>query len=208
MSKRLFDLSEGILALEAQLDNEELTDEERRALVDAWLEAQGDVETKLDNTAAWIESLETMAEMRKYQAERMRRLAQADENRAKRLREGLKLYFQRHKLTKFRTPRFTIGLQASGGKRALIVPNSWEQEPELAPGIFRKVVTQLDRDAIRRSVEDFYKQAEFVTAKAVDDQERRRLFAEWIERDELARRTKEMIEGCELAERGTSIRIR
>src|SRR5262245_47257136 len=112
MSKRLFDLSEEILALEALLDNDELTDEQRQVLVSTWLEVQGDVATKLDNTAAWVESLEAMAEQRKVQAERMRRLAQADENRANRLKEALKIYFRRHELTKFKTPRFTIGLQA------------------------------------------------------------------------------------------------
>lgn len=208
MSKRLFDLSDEILALEAALDHEELTDDERQALVDAWLEVQGDVETKLDHYAAFITSLEAYAEMRKYQAERMRRLAQADENRATRLREALRLYFRRHRLERFKTPRFTIALQASGGKRALIVPNSWEHEPELAPAIFRKVVTQLDRENIRAYVESFYTQAEAATAGAKNDQERRLLFKEWIERDEQARITKELIEGCELAERGTSIRIR
>jgi hypothetical protein len=208
MSKRLFDLSDEIISLEAQFDDEELTDDERLALVDAWLEAQGDAAQKLDNYAAFIESLDTYAEQRQYQAERMKRLAQADENRAKRLREALKIYFRRHELTKFKTARFTIALQQNGGKAPLIVPPSWEQEPDLAPASFRKVVTQLDREAIRRAVEEFYKQAEFVTAKAADDQERRRLFADWIERDELARKQKELIEGCAIGERGTSIRIR
>jgi len=208
MSKRLFDLSDEILSLEEQLDNDELTDEERQVLVDAWLEAQGDVETKLDNYAAFIEALETYAEQRKYQAERMRRLAQADENRAKRLKEALKIYFRRHELTKFKTPRFTIALQKSGGKAPLVVPPSWEQEPELAPAPFRRVVTQLDREAIRQAVEDFYKQAEFYCSKAKDDAERQQMFKEWLETDELARKQKELIEGCELAQRGESIRIR
>jgi Siphovirus Gp157 len=208
MSKRLFDLSDEILSLESLLDNEEMTDEQRQSLVDAWLEAQGDVTAKLDNYAALIESLEAYAEQRKIQAERMRRLAQADENRAMRLKEALKIYFRRHELTKFKTPRFTIGLQANGGKRALTVPPSWEQEPELAPEQFRRVVTELDHLAIRSLVEVFYASAEKVTASAKNDEERRRLFKEWIETDAEARRVKQLIEGCELAERGTSIRIR
>jgi hypothetical protein len=208
MSKRLFDLSDEILTLEALLDNEELTDAQRESLVEAWLEAQGDVEAKLDNYAAFIESLEAYSETRKVQAERMRRLAQADENRAKRLKEALKIYFRRHNLERFKTARFTIGLQASGGKRALIVPPSWEQEPQLAPAAFRKVVIELDTNTIRAAVEAFYAQAEKVTAEAKDDQDRRRLFKEWIERDEEARTMKELIEGCALQERGTSIRIR
>jgi hypothetical protein len=208
MSGRLFDLSDEIISLEAALDHEDLTDDERQALVEAWLETQGDAAQKLDNYAAFIQSLEAYAEMRKLESERMRRLAQADENRATRLREALKIYFQRHDLAKFKTPRFTIALQTSGGKRALIVPISWEQEPELAPAIFRKVVTHLDRENLRAYVESFYKQAEADTAGEKNDHERRLLYKEWIERDEQARRTKELIEGCELAERGTSIRIR
>ncbi len=208
MSKRLFDLSDEILSLEARLDDDDLTDEERQALVDQWLEAQGDVTAKLDNYAAFITSLESCAEQRKFQANRMRILAQADENRAKRLREALKIYFERHELTKFKTPRFTIALQANGGKRALTIPQSWEQEPALAPELFHKVVVELNRDTIRRVVEDFYELAEAVTAEAKDDEDRRRLFKEWMERDEQSRRTKELIEGCELAERERSIRIR
>src|SRR5262245_42141599 len=102
MSKRLFDMSEEILALEAQLDNDELTDEQRQEVVDFWLEAQGDVARKLDNYAAFVESLETYAEQRKFQAERMRRLARADENRVERLKEALKIYFRRHELERFK----------------------------------------------------------------------------------------------------------
>jgi hypothetical protein len=208
MSKRLLDLSDEILSLETLLDNEELTDEQRQELVDVWLEAQGDVMAKIDNYAAFIESLETYAEQRKIQAERMRRLAQADENRAKRLKEALKIYFRRHDLTKFKTPRFTLALQRSGGKRALTVPPSWEQDPTLAPAAFRKLVIALDTGAIRAVVEDFYNKAEEVTAQAKTEQERRELFKRWIESNEDVRKIKELIDGCELQDRGSSIRIR
>jgi len=90
----------------------------------------------------------------------------------------------------------------------LIVPPSWEQEPELAPAAFRRVRIEIDTGEVRRVVEWFYAQAEKETAEAKDDQERQRLFKEWIESDEDARKIKELIEGCELQERGSSIRIR
>jgi hypothetical protein len=154
MSKRLFDLSDEILALEADLDNDELTDEERQVMVDQWLEAQGDTERKLDHYAALVSSLEAYAEQRKFQAERMKRLAQADENRAKRLREALKIYFQRHDLTKFKTPRFTIALQKNGGRAPLYVPEPWEHDPALAPEQFHDVEIRLDKDAIRAALEN------------------------------------------------------
>ena len=183
--KRLFDLSDEILALEAQLDDEELDDDRRQQLIDAWLEAQGDAEQKLDNYAAWIESLETSAEQRTYQAERMLRLAQADKHRAKRGKERLQLYFERHGLKKFKTPRFTIGHQANGGKAPLIVPPTWEEDPTLAPENFRKVSYSLDKEAIRAALE------------AVFDGEAERERAEWL-----------MDAGCKIGERGSSIRIR
>jgi hypothetical protein len=208
MSKRLFDLSGEILALEAQLDDEELTDQQRHNLVHQWLEAQGDVAQKLDNYAAFIESLKTYAEQRKFQADRMRMLARADENRVERLRELLRLYFERHDLTKFKTARFTIALQTNGGKRAMTVPPSWEQDPTLAPEQFRKVKVELDTDAIRAVVEDFYRRAEAVTTQAKNEGERRSLFKQWIESNPEVRAIKELIEDCELAERGHSIRIR
>lgn len=208
MSKYLLELSADILSLEERLDNDELTDEQRQALVDEWLYAQGDVAQKLDNLAAWIESLEAYAEVRKAQAERMRALARVDENKAKRNKEILKIYFRRHELTRFRTPRFTLSLQTSGGKRALIVPPSWEQDPANAPEQFRKTVVQLDTDEIRRAVEGFYADAETITANAKTDEERRALFKAWLDSDPALRWKKELIEGCSLAERGQSIRIR
>jgi hypothetical protein len=208
MSKRLFDLSDEILKLEEVLDSEDLTDQQRHDLVHAWLEAQGDVTYKLDNYAALIELLKAHIDQRKFQAERMRALARVDENRVERLRELLRIYFQRHELTKFKTLRFTISLQTNGGKRAMTVPPSWEQDPTLAPAQFQRHVVELNTDEIRRVVEDFYAKAEAVTAQAKNEWERRSLFKQWIETNEDVRKIKELIEGCELQERGSSIRIR
>lgn len=150
--KPLLALSDEILALEADLERDGLTDDQREALVDAWLEAQGNAAEKLDNYAAWIESCEAMAEQRKYQAERIGKLAQADENRATKAKERLKAYFERHELKKFQTARFSLTLQRNGGKAPLILPETWEADPASAPEAFQQRIIKLDREAIREAV--------------------------------------------------------
>lgn len=150
--KPLFALSDDILALEAELERENLTDEERQTLVDTWLDAQGDVKSKLDNYAALIEQYKANAELRQYHAERMAKLATADFQRAKELKARAKAYFERHELTRFQTTRFTLQLQKNGGKAPLIIPQAWESEPASAPEAFQQRTIQLDKAAIRSEV--------------------------------------------------------
>ena len=153
MSKSLFALSEEVLILEADLEREDLTDEQRVGLVDAWLEAQGDVAAKLDNYAAFITELEARAGARNAEARRLGVLAHAEEQRAASLKERLKLYFQAHEMKKFETTRYKLALQANGGKQIVII----EVEPEQLPEEFHRVVPariEADRDALRTALED------------------------------------------------------
>lgn len=152
MSKSLFTLSDEILILEAELERDDLTDGERAALVDAWLETQGDVTAKLDNYAAYIKQLESQAAIREEESKRLALLAAADQNRAESLRARLKAYFEAHELKKFETPRYKLALQANGGALPLLIPPSWEHEPAAAPEAFQRRVVQLDRDAIREAI--------------------------------------------------------
>lgn len=138
--KSLFGLSESILELEAELERDDLTDEERARAVDDWLSAQG------------IAELEASAEARATEAKRLQLLAAADANRAASLKERLKSYFQAHDLNKFKTDRYNISLQANGGKLPVIL----EVEPEQLPEAFHRVIPariEADRDAIRAALE-------------------------------------------------------
>lgn len=148
----LFSLSDEIFALEASLENDDLTDEQRAALVDAWLEAQGDVAVKIDNYAAYIRELEARSIARQYEAGRLEALAKTDTNRIASLKARLKLYFEAHGLTKLETPRFKVAIQKNGGIVPLVVPPEWEAEPASAPEAFQRRVILLDKEAIREAI--------------------------------------------------------
>ncbi len=152
MSQTLFKLSDDIQYLEFLLNDDELTDEQRQNLVDCWLEAQGDAELKLDNYAALIQELDARSTARAIEARRLVALANADAAKMDNLLARLKLYFQRHELKTFETPRYKLTLAGHGGKVPLIVPEEWENDPAAAPEAFQRRVIQLDKDAIREAI--------------------------------------------------------
>ena len=145
--KPLFQLSEDILALEAELERDDLSDEQRAALVDAWLETQGDVAAKLDNYAALIRELDARSETRAAEARRLVALANADAERMASLSARLKAYFERHNLKNFSTARYKLSLQRNGGKMPIVI----EVEPERLPEEFHRVIPariEADRDKL------------------------------------------------------------
>lgn len=152
MNKTLFDLSSEILQLEAQLDDELLTDDQRADLVDHWLEAQDDIATKLDNYAALIEEKSARAQIKLAEARRLSLSAEQETAQVLRLKERLKFYFERHDLKRFATDRYNITLAAHGGLVPLIVPPEWESDPANAPEAFQKRIVQLDKTAIREAI--------------------------------------------------------
>jgi hypothetical protein len=199
MSKRLFELSPEILQLEAELESDELSEEQRAEKIAAWLEAQDNAAQKLDNFAAWITSCDAMAEERRAQAARMTALARADENRAQRGRECLKLYFKTHQLATFKAPRFTIGLQASGGSLPVIL----DVEPEqLSAQFIEQVITyKVKTDELRSALI----KVEAERSALLKAFEEKVISAE--ELDQALAKIQPIV-GAHLGERGKSIRIR
>jgi hypothetical protein len=203
----LYDISTALRELEAKLlDNAgEIPDEAFEACLDA---AADQRDQKLDGYCALIRELEERANARSNEANRLQQLAAADQQAAERLRSRLKWFFERHQLPKVETMHFRISLQNNGGVLPLHIPQAWETEPASAPEVFHRRSIQLDRELLRKTVTRFYARAEEVTAGAQTEQERRRLFAAWLERDEEARQTYAQIAGCSLGERGRRIVIR
>lgn len=152
--KTLFNLSDEILKLEADLERDDLTDEQRVGLVDAWLEAQGDVVIKLDNYAAYIKQLEAQSAAREEEAHRLSLHAAADQHRANSLRARLKLYLETHGHTRFETVRFKLAVQMNGGKVPIIFPPEWETDPASAPEVFQRREIRLDKNAVRTAIEN------------------------------------------------------
>lgn len=150
--KSLFGLSSDIQALEAELEREDVTDEQRVSLVDTWLTAQGDLVVKLDNYAAYIKELEAMAAAREEEARRLTLLAAANQNRANSLRARLKTFLETHGYAQFETVRFKLALQVNGGRLPVVLPPEWLDDPASAPEAFQRREIKLDKDAIRDAI--------------------------------------------------------
>lgn len=147
---RLLDLSDDILQLEREMEDEELAEEERDELIDQWLEAQGQASINIDNYAAWILEIESRAETRRFHAERLRALARADESRAKRAKDRLKLYFERHNIERFTTARFNLQLEKNGGRLPIIV----DIDPKYLPTDYQIISYEANIEVLRRALEE------------------------------------------------------
>lgn len=130
----------------------DVSEDDAEAAIDRWLEenahALGD---KLDGYGTIIRQFEERAAFRKAEADRLRALAQTDENNVKRLKDRLRWFFETHGIQKQETARFKFSLAANGGKAPLelLVP------PEEIPSAWRtEVVTyRPETDAIREALE-------------------------------------------------------
>jgi Siphovirus Gp157 len=162
MAKRLFDLSDDLLKLEALLTETggEFSDDEAGKALEAFFEQTHlDVATKVDGYCALIREFELRGDAREEEAKRLSALAATDYNAADRLRKRLKTFLEIHKIAKLDTPRFRISIRANGGKLPLIVPDAWEKDPSAAPERFHRKTISLDKDAIRTALTDFYEKA-------------------------------------------------
>jgi Siphovirus Gp157 len=149
-SRSLFQISDDIQYMNAVLDD--LDDSQQQQLISEWLETLAEErDRKLDNYATLIAELEARAEIRKKEAKRLNDLAAADENRAKLLKDRLKLFFETHHLKKIETDRFRLSMVKHGGKTPLILDESVvaSQLPER----FQKVNIKPDTEAIRQALE-------------------------------------------------------
>jgi hypothetical protein len=154
----LYALSADIKLLEHHLSDDELTDEQRQALIDEWQEAQFQAEGKIDDYAALIRSVEMRAQQRLDEAKRIREeairieaIAAPDLKLAEKLKERLTQYFQTHELTVFNSPRFCIKLKEKGGKRPVIFEGQIEDLTER----FLRIVPEkkeLDKDEMYKAL--------------------------------------------------------
>ena len=85
------------------------------------------------------------------EAARMAALATTDANKAKRLKERLKLYLEEVGLAKYETARFKLGIALTGGKLPLLLDE--EYLPSDLPAEFQRVTIEVDSDALRRFLE-------------------------------------------------------
>lgn len=97
------------------LDGGELDEAAERALSE-WFADLGDKQAhKLDSYCALIRTFELRASVRRSEMERLSLLVKAEENKAKRLKDRLKLYLEATGQRKVDTDRYSVSVQANGG---------------------------------------------------------------------------------------------
>ena len=140
--------SELELILDAIL--EEGVDSETQQALEAHLAGlDAALDSKCDDFAALIRSLELRSAARKSEADRMRALAKADEALAERLATRLKEAMESSGRTKIDTQRFRLSVAGNGGKQPLSVTC----DATTLPKELTTVTVAANKEAIRQALE-------------------------------------------------------
>lgn len=155
--RTLFGIGADMMALDEMLSQIEgdLSDPATAQAIDEWIaENSENLEVKVDGYCALMQEYKARSDARKAEAKRLLELAKADENRAERLKERLKFFFESQGMTKLDTPRYSLTLAKNGGKTPLILDEDadWEAIGKLYPEC---VVTHVEpsKDHIRAALE-------------------------------------------------------
>lgn len=149
--RTLFTIGEDLERLNELLD-EVGDDAEQQTLINSWFETLGDErDRKLDGYAALITEMTARAAVRKAEGQRMLELAAVDENRARLLKDRLKVFFETHNLKTVETSRYKLQIQRNGGKAPLILDES--VPANRLPEQFQRVSVDFDTTAIREALE-------------------------------------------------------
>lgn len=155
MSQRsLYAITEELDTILSYLDQEGVTDDEKQAAVDEWLNGQSDeIEKKVDDYCAMIRDREDWAARRKQEAQALASMAAQDERTARFLKERLQGFFERVGIEKMRTLHFAPRVQQNGGELPLMIDPLYEADPSLLPQAYTKVVKVIVRDELRDALE-------------------------------------------------------
>lgn len=210
--RSLYEIGADLEALDGLLidSDGEVGEGEASAALEKWFDDLGEERDEKIRRyyCALIAVKEANSEACEAESRRLARTAAAEKNGAKRLKDRLKLFFEARGLKKLDLGIFKPNVRVNGGVAPLKFPEDWDRDPASAPEAFHKVEIALNTSSIRELVTAFYAEAERRTAAAVDEQERRKLFAAWLESDDSARSDFELIRECKIGERGTHLRIR
>lgn len=107
---------------------EENVDEQ--CVLDTLEAIEGEIEDKADNYAMIIKNLIASAEAKKGEAKRMTEKANAEENRAKMLKQRLYEVMKETGKVKFKTELFSFGIQKNGGLAPLWIDEDITKIPD------------------------------------------------------------------------------
>lgn len=145
----LFEISADMQAFDELLEDSNFDDEEVQKALAGWAdELQDNLETKVDNYAAYIQTLLARGTARKKEGDRLKKKAASDENKAKRLKDHLKEVLEFRKIKTVDTLRFKVTVAKAGGKLSV----ECNVLPEDLPDEFRTTIPAsfaVNKDAIR-----------------------------------------------------------
>lgn len=115
----------------ALMDEHAGDDEALAAILEEYVAAEQRIGVKLDNTAGVIEELRARAEFYRVESARWNDRGEACDKQADRLAEHLRRYMQAREMKRFDGARYTLRLQAAGGKRRVEITDIEKLPPDL-----------------------------------------------------------------------------
>lgn len=104
---------------------------------------------KLEGYCRLVRTLELRAAVRREESERLIKLVRSEENKARRLKERLKMHMELTQAKRIDTATYRITLVANGGKSPLeLPPDAKELPPE-----YQTVLVESNNEAIRDALE-------------------------------------------------------
>lgn len=150
--RTLYELTADMQALHdllVELDGD-ITNPSVAEAIDGWMNELGNAtDKKVDAYCSLIREIESRAAVRKAEMDRLAMRVRADENAVKGLKSRLKLAIELMGKPKIETDRFSVRVQANGGKPPLELPLNVEDLPKK----FIKFRPEADQDAIRAAID-------------------------------------------------------
>ena len=124
---RLYELKENYKQVVDMLYEEEF---DEQCILDTLESIEGEIEDKADNYAVIIKELLADAEICKQEKLRLEARQKSFENRAKFLKDRLKEVMRETGKTKFKTAKFSFGVQKNGGLAPLWIDEDYSNIPQ------------------------------------------------------------------------------
>lgn len=150
----LYQIGQDLDALRSLLEEVggDVTDADADEAVTAWLAETGEaLASKVDRYCALVREMETRADARDEEANRLAGLAATDRFAAKRLKDRLHQFLQQQEIPRLETERFRLSVAQNGGKLPLHLDLAAEQLPE--PYRITRTSYAADQDKIRAALE-------------------------------------------------------
>lgn len=142
---RLYELKENYKQVADMLYEEEI---DEQCILDTLESIEGEIEDKADNYAVMIKELLADAEVCKQEKLRLEARQKSFETRAKFLKDRLEEVMRETGKTKFKTAKFSFGIQKNGGLEPLWVDEDYSNIPQ------KYLKVEPDNAKIRQALEE------------------------------------------------------